>query len=275
MAYIISDITSFDNKRNKVTLDYGEVTFLLYKGECRKLGILSESEKSISMKAGRNHGNAAGCGFGRSVEELMPVSSSHTEDQADILRLDNESADNNTASWTAGKTAQQGVLSEERYRYIMDEILLPRARKRVLYYLKAADKTREQIRRKLREGYYPDEVIEGVFAFLDKYGFADDANYAEQYVEELKHSRSAKEIAQKLAQKGISREQIAEQLQGLDPEDEYAACRRAFNKRYPNGISDTENIGKAYAYLARKGFAYDVIRQVIADMGEDLDNDYT
>ena len=29
MAHIVTEIRNFDNKRNKVTLDYGEVTFLL------------------------------------------------------------------------------------------------------------------------------------------------------------------------------------------------------------------------------------------------------
>ncbi|MBQ0100023.1 MAG: RecX family transcriptional regulator, partial [Lachnospiraceae bacterium] len=77
-------------------------------------------------------------------------------------------------------------ISDEAYRRILEEVLLPRAKKRVLYYLKNADKTEFQIRRKLAEGLYPEEVIEKVMEFLHRYEFADDARYAESFIEAKK-----------------------------------------------------------------------------------------
>lgn len=201
MPHEITEITSFDNKRNKVTLDYGEVTFLLYKGECRKAGIGTDRQT-------------------------------------------------------------HGVLSDERYESIINDILLPRAKKRVMYYLKNADKTRDQIRRKLKEGMYPDEVIEQTFAFLDKYGFADDERYAEQYIEELRGSRSSREIAMKLKQRGIAGSCISDKLKELTREDEYEACGRALAKKYPAGVT-AEDRQKAYGYLARRGFGFDAIDHTI------------
>ena len=206
MAHIITEITSFDNKRNKVTLDYGEVTFLLYKGECRRLGINDKDN--------------------------------------------------------AYRTPE---LSDEAYRSIIEDILLPRAKKRVLYYLKSADKTREQIRRKLREGCYPDEVIAETFRFLDRYGFADDDRYAEQYVEELRGSKSKREISLKLKERGISRESSEAILAELNDEDEYTACEKALRKKYTRGISRDDR-QKAYAYLARRGFSYDAIEQALRSL---------
>ena len=208
MAHIVTEITSFDNKRNKVTLDYGEVTFLLYKGECRKLGI-------------------------------------NDKDNAD--------------------SKQSLEISEAAYRSIIEDILLPRAKKRVLYYLKSADKTREQIRRKLREGCYPDEVIAETFKFLDRYGFADDDRYAEQYVEELRGSKSRREISLKLKERGISRERSEAILAELDDEDEYTACEKALRKKYTRGISRDDR-QKAYAYLARRGFSYDAIEHALQSL---------
>ena len=216
MAHIITEITSFDNKRNKVTLDYGEVTFLLYKGECRRLGI-------------------------------------------NVQDIDKDNTD----------SKQSLELSEEVYRSIMDEILLPRAKKRVLYYLKSADKTREQIRRKLKEGYYPDGIIEETFRFLDRYGFADDDRYAEQYTEELRGNKSRKEIALKLKERGISREKAADIIAGLCDEDEYNACAKALKKKYMHGIGGSrEDRQKAYAYLARRGFSYDAIEHALMSLHE-------
>ncbi len=226
MAYNITGVEEFDHKRTKVTLDYGEVAFLLYKGECRRFGI------------GGSGGGTAG-GRGRAKAEL----------------------------------------SDEEYAGIRDEILIPRAKKRVLYYMKNADKTRHQIRQKLREGYYPDEVIDAVMAFLDHYGFADDQSYAESYIEELRGICSRREIEAKLMQRGLKSADIRTQLETLTEEDEHAACMRAFQKKYPGGLSGrgeytpddrtdqadqaAKEKQKAYAFLARKGFSPAVIRSVL------------
>ena len=54
MAYSITATEDFDHKRTKVTLDYGEVTFLLYKGECKRLKDkqeLSEKEYQDILEA--------------------------------------------------------------------------------------------------------------------------------------------------------------------------------------------------------------------------------
>ncbi len=214
MSHIITEIVSYDNRRNRVTLDYGEVTFLLYKGECRKAG----------------------------------------------LKLTEE---------TYAADGQEPIeISDESYRDIMDNILLPRAKKRIMYYLKNADKTRQQIKRKLKEGYYPDEIIEDVFIFLDRYGFANDERYTESFVEELRCSKSKREISMKLMQRGISRSESSEIIAGISDEDESFACERAIIKKYPKGLKPNDR-RNAYAYLARRGFAYDVIEHAVNALTEE------
>lgn len=197
MAHIITKLENFDNKRTKVTLDYSEVTFLLYKAEIRSLKI--------------NEGEA---------------------------------------------------LTDEELGRINDEILLPRAKKRVLYFMKNADKTRYQIRKKLREGLYPEEIIERTMEFLDKYGFADDEQYAENYIEELKGSRSRREIEAKLRSKGLSSQMLKESLTNVTAEDEYAAAEKALSRKYPQGIA-AEDKNKAYGFLMSKGYSYDSIEHAM------------
>ncbi|MCR5161337.1 MAG: recombination regulator RecX [Lachnospiraceae bacterium] len=231
MAHTITEVRQYDNKRNKVTLDNGEVTFLLYKGECRRFHLTP--------------GTAAGAG------------------QTGAMAGRGE----------AGPGASAPELSDADLRSILDEILLPRAKKRVLYYLKNADKTRDQIRRKLKEGWYPESVIEQTFQFLDKYGFADDTRYAEELIGELKGRKSAREIEQKLFQKGIRGDAVREQLGELTQEDEYTACEKALKKKYPAGIKK-EDRNRAYAFLARRGFAYDAIEHAFRALGADMASNY-
>ena len=205
MAYTITDVEEFDHKRVKVTLDYGEVAFLLYKGELKSLSI--------------------------------------------------------------GKNGGKEELSDAEYAAIRDDILVPRAKKRVLYYMKNADKTRHQIRQKLKEGYYPEEVITAVMKFLDHYGFADDRSYAESYIEELRGTRSRREIEAKLMQRGLKPADIRLQLEALTEEDEQKACRYAFEKQFGR-TTDAEKLKKAYGYLMRKGFTSASIRSTLDVISE-------
>ena len=211
MAYIVTEVRYFDHKRNKVILDHGEVTFLLYKAECRRFGLLPDAG--------------------------------------------------------AGPEQEPRVLSEEAYTAILEEVLLPRAKKRALYYLKNADRTTGQISQKLREGGYPEIVIERTLAFLKEHAFADDARYAERYAGELKRRSSRREILAKLTGRGVSRELAREQAALISPEEEAAACTAVLQKKYPRGIPASDR-QKAYAYLARRGFGTDLIREAFSALGE-------
>lgn len=52
------------------------------------------------------------------------------------------------------------------------------------------DRTEYQIRTKLKDGYYPYEIIERVIAFLNKYNFLNDKDYAIRYTEYSKKQRA-------------------------------------------------------------------------------------
>lgn len=168
-------------------------------------------------------------------------------------------------------------LTEEAYRSIVEEILKPRARKRVLYYLKDSDKTRAQILTKLRQGMYPQEVIDDALQFLEAHHFVDDRRYAENYVEELKGRKSRREIAAKLYARGISGEQAREIMEdALGKEDEYEACRKALLKKLGRRAADgaeqelpSDEKRRAYAFLARRGFSADAIEYSFRHLKEE------
>ena len=49
----------------------------------------------------------------------------------------------------------------------IQDILYKRGKERALYYLKSSDKTVFQVRTKLREGYYPINIIDKIIEFLE------------------------------------------------------------------------------------------------------------
>ena len=74
-------------------------------------------------------------------------------------------------------------LPEETYREILEEILLKRAVERVCYLLKSSDKTEQELRQKLKDGYYPGEAIDYAIEFLKKHRYINDEEYGRRYVE--------------------------------------------------------------------------------------------
>ena len=51
-------------------------------------------------------------------------------------------------------------LSPEQYRRILEEVLIPRARKRAMHILERMDQTTAQLREKLQRSQYPEQVVE-------------------------------------------------------------------------------------------------------------------
>ncbi|MDO4488820.1 MAG: regulatory protein RecX [Eubacteriales bacterium] len=157
------------------------------------------------------------------------------------------------------KSLKEGMeLSDEAYEKIIEDILLPRAKKRVLYYLKNADKTEFQIKSKLRDGFYPEEVIDKVMDFLHKYRLSDDERFARSFIEAKSGSYSKREIEAKLYAKGLKGEKVKEILSEMSGEDEYEACEKALRKHFVNDRA------KDYAFLARKGYSFDAIEHAIS-----------
>lgn len=196
MTHIVNEVTAYDRKRMKVTLDEGDVTFLLYKGEMKSAGI--------------------------------------------------------------GPDDRDRELDEAAFMKIMNEILLPRGKKRAVHYLEKGDRTEFQIRNRLREGLYPEDITEAVIEWLRKYHFADDDRFAENYVNQMKGSLSRRAIEAKLYQKGLKGESVKLLLESITDEDEYTACEKALLKK-----GTGTDPGKLAAYLAGRGFSYGIISECI------------
>ena len=166
---------------------------------------------------------------------------------------------------------QDGELEPEQYEEILHEILFKRARERVVYLLKSSDKTEKEIRRKLAEGFYPQEAIDNAVSLVKKYHYIDDERYARSYVEQGSGKKSRRQIIYDLQRKGIEQETISELLEEC-PVDEERQIREFLRKRrYPGSAATPEEKKKIAAALGRKGFSYETVIRVI---GEFCDNEY-
>lgn len=159
---------------------------------------------------------------------------------------------------------QDELLSEEHYHEIMQEILPKRARERCLNLLARRSMTEKEIRKKLQEGFYPEEIIEKTIELLVRHRLVNDEYYADSYVELNRKGKSTRQIKQELMHKGIDKETILYALSECEV-DEEENIRRLMNKKRinPQDATDEEK-HKFCAYLLRKGYDYDKIRKVVS-----------
>lgn len=157
-------------------------------------------------------------------------------------------------------------VSEEVYDSL-HKIVLKRGKLRALHLLNDMGRTEYQLRNKLEKGGYPKDIVEEVLNYVKSFGYIDDRNYARNYIFAKKASKSKRQIQASLLQKGISSEIISEILsESYREEDLYDAIEKALLRRkFDPDCQDEKYLEKHLMYLARKGFSYGDIKQVLLD----------
>lgn len=166
---------------------------------------------------------------------------------------------------------QQGKeITRDCFNTILREVLPKRAKLRAMNLLQSRDYTTAQLRRKLSEGFYPEEIIEQALEYVASYRYTDDERYATDYITAHADTRSRRRIEQDLQGKGIDRDTLEkawirwEELGGT--QDTGAMIGELLRKRkYDSGQADAKERRKIYAYLAGKGFTAEDIRKALGN----------
>lgn len=160
---------------------------------------------------------------------------------------------------------EDGELSEEVYQEIREKVVLKRAKLRAMHLLNDMDRTESQLRTKLLNGDYPADIAGEAIAYVKSFGYINDESYIRRFIESKKNSKSKKEIYALLMKKGVDMERVQEILsEYYSAEDSLNAIRDLLRKkRYDPKSATDQEMRKIYGYLARKGFGYEDIRQVI------------
>lgn len=164
--------------------------------------------------------------------------------------------------------AENQELPRETYRELMEELLPRRAKLRAMNLLKSRDYTEKQLEDKLRDGGYPEPVVQQAIEYVKAFRYIDDLRYAESYLKTFSGRKSLRRMEQELQQKGISRsvlEQAIDSWQQQDGgQDELQMAYRLLEKKH----YDRENCSlkekqKLYSFLMYKGFSAEVIRRAL------------
>ncbi len=168
-----------------------------------------------------------------------------------------------------------GEISQEDYDAILQEVLPKRAKLRAMNLLTKKDYTEKQLRGKLQEGCYPEQVIREALDYVAGYHYTDDRRYAVSYITDHENTRSRRRIEQDLLGRGIE-EQVLEQAwaeweaEGGRQDEQAMIGALMAKRRYDPDTADWKERRRMYAFLLRKGFSAEAVNRAMREAcGED------
>lgn len=161
---------------------------------------------------------------------------------------------------------EDSELEQEVIDKINTEVVLKRAKLRALHLLNDMDRTEMQLRTKLKQGMYTEDVIDKALEYVKSFGYIEDCGYARRFIAGRQNSKSRKEIYAALCQKGISRETIEAAMEECyeEKDEKEAILKLLEKKRFDPETADEAGKSKLYGYLMRKGFRYEDIRDCLS-----------
>lgn len=145
-----------------------------------------------------------------------------------------------------------------------DEI--ERATQAALAFLAYRPRSEREVRDRLRRGQYSDDVVANVIARLHDWRYLDDEDFARRWVENrtADHPRGSRLLHQELWRKGIDREVARDVIAAAEIDEDAAAEGLARSRLAAYGGQDPAAVRRRLgAYLARRGYGYDVVRRAL------------
>src|ERR687893_2080325 len=155
------------------------------------------------------------------------------------------------------------VLDGERVSALLAADQASRATEAALVFLGYRPRSEKEVRDRLRRGGFEQDAIEHTIARLHEWRYLDDADFARRWVENrtAHRPRGKRLLQQELRHKGIDGEIARDAIDDADL-DEPGAAEALARRRLPSYAGDEPAAirRRLGAYLARRGYGYDVIR---------------
>lgn len=156
----------------------------------------------------------------------------------------------------------------QEMKYFSD---IERAKSRAINYISGKLKTKYEVRLKLKEKDFTEDIIDEVIDILEKEEYLNDRLYCEVFIEDKKqlNGYGKNKIKSLLIQKGVSKSVFEDFLDEFEYEEEFDNALKMGKKKL-NLLSNEEDIfkkkQKLINYLAYRGFSFDVINDVLREI---------
>ncbi len=180
---------------------------------------------------------------------------------------------------------EDAEITSDRWQAIVETEILPRGKKKALDLLLFQERAEKELEGKLTDNGYTEDQVEAIMAYVHKYPYLDDVRYACHMFRAELGRKSARQVRFSLSQKGVSEadieagyeqylEDLAEETgEREDAENPEKTAIRAFVEKKIRGKEDLskEDWMKVFQSLARKGYEFDCIKQVMSEYRAELE----
>lgn len=162
-------------------------------------------------------------------------------------------------------------LSEELSASLLTRELIRQAIAAALNLLAYRPRAEGEIRTRLRQRGFPDEAITAAIEKLRDWRYVDDEDFAERWIENRleQRPRSARMIAMELRGKGVEASTVADAVERAGIEERTGALRVATDRwNRLAGLDPPVRRRRLTGFLSRRGYGYDIIRDVLKELEE-------
>lgn len=152
-------------------------------------------------------------------------------------------------------------ITKEFIENIGQDIIIPRAKKKAMDLLLCRDRTKEELRTKLKENHFPSSFINMAIDYVESYGYINDQRYVENYLICYQEKKSKRQIEFDLVKKGISKSLIKECMEQGEWNEVDILLPLVQKRCFGKDIQDEKERQKQYAYFLRRGFSYENIKK--------------
>ncbi len=169
------------------------------------------------------------------------------------------------------KVSVDMAFSEEEIlemKYFSD---IERAKTRAINYISGKLKTKYEVRLKLKENGFTEDIIDEVLDILENEEYLNDRVFCEIFIEDKKklNGYGKNKIKSLLIQKGISKNIFEDFLDEFEYDDEFDNALKMGIKKLNLLSNEEDNFKKKQKiinYLAYRGFGFDVINDVLREI---------
>ena len=150
-----------------------------------------------------------------------------------------------------------------------------RATASALNLLTHRGRSERELRQRLRQKGYTASAIDETIRRVVDWGYLDDEQFAAAWVEQRSSGkpRSRRALAHELREKGVDRQIIETTIEEADIDELADARRLAADKwRKERGQDPAKRRQRTAAFLARRGYGWDVAKPVIDELARDDDS---
>jgi len=163
--------------------------------------------------------------------------------------------------------AEGKEITQKTYEELMNVVLPKRAKLRAMNLLQKRSYTEKQLRDKLKEGLYPEKIMDAAIEYVKSFRYIDDYQYAVDYITCYESRKSRKKLETELIMKGVSKTVIADAFREWEnlggSQDEIAMIQELLEKKHYSPECDMKEKNRIYGFLLRRGFSIEKVQEAM------------